>query len=338
MNEKQITAITIRNDLHADVVFQKIRKAGARAFRLNLDEFPQHYDLSIRHAGDRWRGEIYNRISGDALPLDDAGAFWVRKKGNFSYNAALSAQERAFADSEMEHLLFGLYNFRDGYWMSHPSNVRKAIWKLDQLQRAGRFGFVTSRSIVASSPETVREFKDASKHGVVFKTLSGSSLAAEAVSDDEVETYGLKTTLIDNENEDMLDSVGSATVILLETVTVFLLLPGGSLAAVGGAVAGILVFCFTIGIATVIFQNRLIRCNCFGASAHPITPLDIVRNIIILSVCGVFLIASQNQPAHLAAPWPLLSGGVLFCTAMTFSIFTMNMNNLRFLMRRASLD
>lgn len=210
MSAKQIVAVTIRNDLHADIVLEKIKNSGGRPFRLNLDEFPQHYQVSVQHVANGWRGQICNHITGDILQLDEVGAFWLRKKGNFSYNAQLSKQEIAFANSEMEHLLFGLYNSCDCYWMSRPSDIRNAIWKPEQLHRAKRFGFATPKSIITSSPAAVREFWADCKQGIVFKTLSDSSLASQSVSQNEVETYGLKTTLITDENDGMLDSISTA--------------------------------------------------------------------------------------------------------------------------------
>lgn len=210
MNANQIAAVTISNDLHADIVLEKVSKNGGRFFRLNLDHFPADYDVSIQHHHAGWRGEIYNRLTAETLTLEEAGAFWVRKKGAFSFNAPLSKQETAFAVGEMEHLLFGLYNSCDCYWMSHPSKVRGAIWKLEQLRRAREFGFATPKSIVASSPQDVQEFRAHCKYGAIFKTLSGSSLAAETVGDEDLQTDGLKTTFITEENDALLGSLNVA--------------------------------------------------------------------------------------------------------------------------------
>lgn len=218
MNAKQIVAVTVRNDLHADIVLKKVQNSGGRFFRLNLDEFPRHYELSVHHGANDWGGRICNRVTGDVLQLEEIGAFWVRKKGNFSYSTSLSKQELAFANSEMEHLLFGLYNSCDCYWMSRPSDIRNAMWKPEQLLRAKRFGFATPKSIFTSSPDVVREFRADCKHGVIFKALSSSSLASESVSEKDIEAYGLSTTLITDENDAMLDSISIAAGFFQEYV------------------------------------------------------------------------------------------------------------------------
>ena len=207
MDAKQIVSVTTRHDLHADIVLNKIQESGEHVFRLNLDEFPQSYEISVEYGADGWGGELINRTTGDILQLDNIAAVWMRKKGEFSYSATLSKQECAFANSEMQHFLFGLYNSCECYWMSRPSAVRSAIWKLEQLNRARRFGFSVPQSLVTTRSDEVRQFRAGSKHGVIFKTLSSSSLAAETVKESEIETYGLKTTLITDENDSMLDAV-----------------------------------------------------------------------------------------------------------------------------------
>ncbi|NOX95426.1 MAG: hypothetical protein GXP04_10150 [Alphaproteobacteria bacterium] len=210
MNPKKIVAVTTDCDLHVDVVLKKIQESGGSVFRVNLNEFPQRYELSTQHSTNGWSGQIRNLTTDEFLQLEEIGAFWIRKKGDFSYNATLSKQELAFANDEMEHLLFGLFNSCDCYWMSRPSAIRSSMWKLEQLHRAMRFGFATPKTLTTSSSTAVRQFRSTCKNGIIFKTLSSASLASELVSEEEIVAYGLKTTLITDENDHMLDSISIA--------------------------------------------------------------------------------------------------------------------------------
>lgn len=127
-------------------------------------------------------------------------------------------------------------------------------------------------------------------------------------------------------------------VIGAEALAATLLFLGGTLSVYGGVIAALLTLCFAMMIAAVIFQKRAVRCNCFGISNEPLTALDLVRNMIVLCVCATFIALFSYQQDHTLEPQPLMRSGVLFCIALVFSLYTISMNQLRFLTRRASLD
>ena len=209
MASRRIVVVTIEGDLHADIVIEKIRALGGRTFRLNLDAYPQAYETSVEFSDNGWCGEIVHRQTGDCLRPQDIGAFWIRKKADFSFSASLTPQERIFAESEMEHLLFGLFTSVDCYWMSRPSAIRQGMWKCEQLSRARQFGFIAPASLASSEAQTVRAFRATHKQ-IVFKTLSSATLAAEKISADDVIANGLPTTLITDENEELLSYLQEA--------------------------------------------------------------------------------------------------------------------------------
>lgn len=129
----------------------------------------------------------------------------------------------------------------------------------------------------------------------------------------------------------------SAIVIFAETVIALLILFDGIFATIGMGAAALLITCFTAVIAKIVFQKRLIQCNCFGTSVHTITWLDLVRNFLIFSACGIFLAISYHQPDYSTASSSILSDSILFCLAIVLSIYTMSLKELQFLMRPTSL-
>jgi glutathione synthase/RimK-type ligase-like ATP-grasp enzyme len=205
---KRVVTVTVSGDLHADLVGRKIAAAGPPMFRLDLDEFPEHFAVALEFARDRWEGSLTHVPTGDCIALAEIGAVWMRKKADFSFaSKALGPQERAFAEAETRHLLFSLLYSLDCYWMSHPVALRGASWKGEQLLRAARMGFAVPPSLATNRRASVEGFRAAAGDGIIFKALSSPTLAAEEVGADERISTGLPTTLITDEHEAALDAV-----------------------------------------------------------------------------------------------------------------------------------
>lgn len=205
---KRILTVTNRGDLHADIVERKIKAGGGHPFRLNYDEFPRHFAVTLEFARGRWEGSLCDTRNGDSLSLSDIGAVWIRKKADFSFaSEPLAPQEKAFADAEMEHILFGLLYSLDCYWMSHPVALRGASWKGEQLLRAARMGFSVPSSMVTNRRASVEAFGTSAGDGVIFKALSSPALAAHEVSPELRIAGPLPTTRITSEHDEALDAV-----------------------------------------------------------------------------------------------------------------------------------
>jgi glutathione synthase/RimK-type ligase-like ATP-grasp enzyme len=205
---KRVLIVTNRADLHADIVSAKLVAAGGAPFRLNLDEFPEHFALTLEFGHGHWEGELTHLPTGDTLAVRDIGAVWMRKKARFSFlSADLAPHERAYAEGEMEHVLFSLLYSLDCYWMSHPAALRAASWKGEQLLRAARLGFRVPPSLVTNRRVGVDAFRARMGGDIIFKSLSSVSLAAEEVAPEERIAGALPTTRITDEHEEALDAV-----------------------------------------------------------------------------------------------------------------------------------
>lgn len=203
----RILIVTNRADLHADLVAARIAARERPAFRLNLDEFPERFALNLEFGGGRWQGGLTHAPSGDSLDISEVGAVWMRKKADFSFASPLAPQERAFADAEMEHMLFSLLYSLDCFWMSHPVALRGAGWKGEQLLRAARMGFSVPPSLVTNRRASVEAFRASAPDGIVFKALSSPALAADQVEAEQRVAGALPTTRITDEHDEMLDAV-----------------------------------------------------------------------------------------------------------------------------------
>jgi glutathione synthase/RimK-type ligase-like ATP-grasp enzyme len=205
---ERVLIVTNSGDLHADVVAARIAADHGPPFRLNLDDYPADYEVHLAFAGGRWEGTLRHLPSGDALHVPEVGAVWMRKKAAYRYpSGPLTGQEKAHADAETDHILLGLLHALDCYWMSHPAALRGALWKVEQMRRAARMGFAVPASLIANRRAGVDAFRGSAGNGIVFKSLSSASLAADQVAPEERVAPGVPTTRISEAHEDILDSV-----------------------------------------------------------------------------------------------------------------------------------
>jgi len=205
---KRVLIVTHSFDLHADLVSAKLKATASPPFRLNLDDFPTAFDITLTFTDGQWGGGLTHRPTGDSLRIEEIGAVWMRQKADFRYRSGeLSPQEKAYADGEMEHILFSMLYALDCYWMSHPLAVRGASWKGEQLLRAARMGFDVPSSIITNRRTDVDRFRRAVDGDMVFKTLSSPILAADEVAAEDRIASHLSTTLITDDDDALLDAV-----------------------------------------------------------------------------------------------------------------------------------
>lgn len=206
MSDGHVLIVTRSDDIHADRVGAVVAARGAACFRVDLDRFPRDYRLTMTLGEAGWCGIIACAATGDRLDVAAIRSVWMRKPADFAFAADLPPQEKAFADGEANHLLLGWLNSLDCFFMSHPTALRAAGWKCEQLVRARRMGFAVPASAVSNQPEALRAFIAKGGDGAIYKTLSTPTLAAESVSDDDRVANGLHTTLVASDDPE-LDSI-----------------------------------------------------------------------------------------------------------------------------------
>ncbi len=205
---KQILIITNSNDLHADLVIDRLLDKRARFFRLNLDEFPSDYEIEMQY-GDGMPNGILSRLpTRTSISTAEVGAIWTRKAGEFRFSSDdLGPQEHAYAKAETEHILTSVLLTIEGYWMNHPLAIRNSMWKGEQLRRAARIGFKVPPSLATTCGDAVRRFRSDVGGEIIFKPLSSPDLGADQVEFEDRVVPGLATTLISEAHEEMLDSL-----------------------------------------------------------------------------------------------------------------------------------
>lgn len=178
MEESRVLVVTDIFDAHADRLITLLRELGEEPVRLNSSEVPAHTTLIGRMDKEYWTGNLTLHGSGRVVDLSALTSIWWRKPNAFGLNDDLGQQEREFAVEESEHAVRGLLGALDCYWVSHPENIRRAGYKIEQLQRAATLGFDVPRTLVTTDPDAVRAFFDDCDGQVVYKVLTDPYLAA----------------------------------------------------------------------------------------------------------------------------------------------------------------
>src|SRR3990167_4676404 len=203
-----VLVVSHSEDVHVDLVLPLISHPDIQLFRLNSDSFPRDYQFWYGYNAFGLEGQLSHLPSGAKIELKDIAAVWLRKPADFSFiTADLSSQEHAFAVEETEHSLLGLLFRSKCFWLSHPLQLRGAMWKVEQLQRAIAFGFSIPQSLITNQPERVQRLAKSCPDGMIFKALSSSWLAADQVEPEEQLCTGLATTLLTEQDLSDLSAV-----------------------------------------------------------------------------------------------------------------------------------
>lgn len=208
-NKNTILLITHSYDLHVDVLTKHLTQMGESFFRLNLDHFPRDYDINFHTDG---RSSPQYQLSyitqNQMIECGQIKSVWVRKKAPFAFvSDDLGAQELKYAQTECEHLLFGFLTSLDCYWMSHPKAMRAAQWKVEQLARANRFGFITPATLITNAPEKLLQFYHHHKQQIITKPICEASLEVDNLQPEEVLTNGVSTAMVSEEHIEHIAAV-----------------------------------------------------------------------------------------------------------------------------------
>jgi hypothetical protein len=225
MKKDQIVIVTNINDPHTDDVLMMLQSRGYEAIRLNTDDIPSKIGISlgIRSTFKTWKGTVNINSNGRVIYIDNIRSIWWRRPLAYHLPTDLTVQEYEFATDEIDHVLHGLWSSLDCYWISYPEYIRRATWKVEQLQRADAIGFNIPRTLVTTEPEEARAFYDACDGQVIYKVMSDPLLAApktaqkypELLSPEPFSTY---TTLITETELALLDSVRLAPCMFQEYI------------------------------------------------------------------------------------------------------------------------
>jgi hypothetical protein len=118
---------------------------------------------------------------------------------------------------------------------------------------------------------------------------------------------------------DLFPARGARTVAIVliaaEFLAVAALAAGGGLLVAGFGLALLLLAVYSLALSVALARNARIDCNCFGQKTRPISPFDLVRNLLLLGLglAGIVLLALDSS-SHLPA------GGIAVAAAMSVGV------------------
>src|ERR1043165_750902 len=118
--------VTGQDDVTADLVVEKLKKANARFLRFNTESYPSAVEISVKYASAIKSGSL--RILEKEVAIGDIDTVWFRKPNPPTIsNTIHNAEARSFAQKEIEATLSGFYRLlTDAFWVSNPDAIRRA--------------------------------------------------------------------------------------------------------------------------------------------------------------------------------------------------------------------
>ncbi len=202
-----ILAISSRTDEHTVAVLAELGRLGAPAAVLDLSDFPQRLQLSMRYG--RGLDRRFEIVGDDLdLALEDCRAIWWRRPQPFAPDPAIRrAGDVAFTYSESAEAFEGLWQAVDALWVNHPTRDQVASRKAYQLRVAQQVGLPIPVTLITNSPEQASEFAARNRpENTVYKTFSAT------------EQEWRETRILRPEELQLLDRVRFAPVIFQEYV------------------------------------------------------------------------------------------------------------------------
>jgi len=178
------------SDPHCQAVETALQSLGAKTLRLNLSNLISTTLVSRNGALDIAEGDGWLRADYKTT------VWWFRAGHAFAPDQTAADESHLIAD-ESPAVLIGSLRAAGVRWVDDPDVIRRAEWKLGQLQVAATLQISTPRWIVTNSVPAAGDFS--SGHSVIAKTLSSGHGIAPYVAEvlpEEISKLGVLATLL----------------------------------------------------------------------------------------------------------------------------------------------
>ncbi|WP_433247273.1 ATP-grasp ribosomal peptide maturase [Streptosporangium sp. CA-135522] len=174
-----VLVITSAEDVTANLVIEALNMRQVHVARVDPADIGAElvFSASIGDGCGEWAGRL--RTPSRDIALAEVGAVYHRRPTSYSARFAhLPAQQRTFAVTEAQHGLGGILNSLHGaVYVNHPADIRRADFKVAQLQVASRLGLRIPRTLVTNDAEQARRFAEHSP--MIYKSFRGVPHASD---------------------------------------------------------------------------------------------------------------------------------------------------------------
>ncbi len=151
--KKTILIISRKQDVHVDIIIDKLYELNCDVFRLNTEEFTNNFSLTLKNnTNNELNGTITNLSTNKNVKINNIWKAWYRKPEDFNISENIQNTEAInFIKKESQQALHFVYNFPGLKWLNHPDDIRKAERKYLQLQIAKNNGLSIPPTIITNN-------------------------------------------------------------------------------------------------------------------------------------------------------------------------------------------
>lgn len=172
----KVLVITNPKDPHSDAVISRLYQLGVDVVRLHPADCNGDISVSI----SRTSTAVKILSSGRAFNTGEISSVWFRRPDSIDFASShLQQPDRHLVVQETNATLWGLYGRMDAVWISHPYNLRRASWKVFQLEVCSRVGMQCPSYVVSNDADVLKEFAE-SYDELVLKPLHEQTTCFES--------------------------------------------------------------------------------------------------------------------------------------------------------------
>lgn len=165
-----ILVVAADDDDHASAVLGVLARQGRHAAAVDTGLYPR--SMSFTQRVSRTGTALSARAGGRAIDLSQAGAVWWRRPRPFSLHDGMEPTVAAFAYSECNEAVAGLWASLDAHWVNPPIADEAAHHKPYQLKVAAEVGLPLPATLITNDPAEARAFAAERGPGrTIYKTF-----------------------------------------------------------------------------------------------------------------------------------------------------------------------
>lgn len=164
------------SDSEAACVADAVIAQGVPVAWLDTAWFPERARVSAELTSKGWRAEIVTPHG--LVNSDDVSSVFYTQSQPFTFPNGLSEPELRFVTVEARFGLGGLLASLPVRWVSHPSCVADAEYRIRQMDVAARCGFRLPPSLLTNEVQQAKRFA-ATQHSIVYKAIMHKLISEE---------------------------------------------------------------------------------------------------------------------------------------------------------------
>jgi len=147
-----ILIITNSEDATADYLIDRI---GGKVNFVRFDT-----DLDLKNFSAYWTKRGFElSLNKEKLNIADIYNVWYRRPKPFTLNTEIPEIEQRHAIEEWQEAIEGILTIiPTEKWINHPLSIKRASYKIEQLNRCNKFGLKAPRTLLTSGKKDLRNF------------------------------------------------------------------------------------------------------------------------------------------------------------------------------------